>query len=231
MGGLRQDVKMVQIRALLCGAALLAAGCKEKAPATDTAASKPAGPAAAPAPAPADTAKAIAPDSFRVAFETTHGKFVVQINRAWAPLGADRFFQLVDKHFFDGARFFRVVPGFVAQFGLSADPKDNAPFDARITDDPVKEKNVRGTLTFATQGPNTRTHQLFLNLADNLPLDGQGFAPIGKVVDGMKVVDSLYSGYGEDPIQQFIQTQGESYLKKTFPKLDQIKTARVVSAK
>src|SRR5690242_2151583 len=121
MAGLRNDVKTVQIRALLCGAALLAAGCKEKAPATDTTASKPAGPAAAPPPAPVDTAKPVAPDSFRVAFETTRGKFVVQINRAWAPLGADRFFQLVDKHFFDGARFFRVVPGFVAQFGLSAD--------------------------------------------------------------------------------------------------------------
>lgn len=222
-----------QRRALVAfSALLLVAGCKERAPATDTTANKPAGPAAAlPPAAPADTAKAIAPDSFRVAFETTHGKFVVQINRSWAPLGADRFYQLVDKHFFDGARFFRVVPGFVAQFGLSADPKDNAAFDARITDDPVKEKNVRGTLTFATQGPNTRTHQLFLNLVDNLRLDGMGFAPIGKVVDGMKVVDSLYSGYGEDPIQDFIQSQGESYLKRTFPKLDQIKTARVVSAK
>jgi peptidyl-prolyl cis-trans isomerase A (cyclophilin A) len=217
---------------LVFAALFLAVGCKEKAPAPDTTANKPAGPAAAPPPAPtADTAKAIAPDSFRVAFETTRGTFVVQINRTWAPLGADRFYQLIDKHFFDGARFFRVVPGFVAQFGLAADPSNNAAWDARITDDPVKEKNLRGTLTFATQGPNTRTHQLFLNLADNLPLDGQGFAPMGKVVDGMKVVDSLYSGYGEDPVQQFIQAQGESYLKRTFPKLDQIKTARVVPTK
>lgn len=215
---------------LTFGALLLVAGCKEKAPATDTAAAnKPAGPAAAPPPAPAPTATgATAPDSFRVAFETTRGKFVVQINRAWAPLGADRFYQLVDKHFYDGARFFRVVPGFVAQFGLSADPKDNATWDTRIPDDSVKQKNLRGTLTFATQGPNTRTHQMFFNLVDNVRLDGMGFAPIGKVVSGMAVVDSLYGGYGEDPIQDFIQSQGESYLQRTFPKLDKIKSARVV---
>lgn len=215
---------------LTFGALLLVAGCKEKAPGTDTAAAnKPAGPAAAPPPAPAPTATgATAPDSFRVAFETTRGKFVVQINRAWAPLGADRFYQLVDKHFYDGARFFRVVPGFVAQFGLSADPKDNATWDTRIPDDSVKQKNLRGTLTFATQGPNTRTHQMFFNLVDNVRLDGMGFAPIGKVVSGMAVVDSLYGGYGEDPIQDFIQSQGESYLQRTFPKLDKIKSARVV---
>ena len=218
--------------ALTFATLLLGVGCKEKAPATDTAAAnKPAGPAAAPPPAPAENATAAAPDSFRVAFETTRGTFVVQVNRAWAPLGADRFYQLVDKHFYDGARFFRVVPGFVAQFGLSADPKDNAAWDNRIPDDSVKEKNLRGTLTFATQGPNTRTHQMFLNLVDNLRLDGMGFAPIGKVVDGMKVVDSLYSGYGEDPIQDFISSQGESYLQRAFPKLDKIKSARVVPAK
>ena len=197
---------------------LVVAGCREKVPANDSAASKPAGPAAAPPAAPAPTATGpTAPDSFRVAFETTRGKFVVQVNRAWAPLGADRFYQMVDKHFYDGARFFRVVPGFVAQFGLSADPKDNAAWDNRIRDDSVKQKNLRGTLTFATQGPNTRTHQMFLNLVDNVRLDGMGFAPIGKVVDGMKVVDSLYSGYGEDPIQDFIQSQGESYLQRMFP--------------
>jgi peptidyl-prolyl cis-trans isomerase A (cyclophilin A) len=173
-----------------------------------------------------------APDSFRVAFETTRGNFVVQVNRAWAPRGADRLYQLVGQHFYDGERFFRVVPGFVAQFGLNGDPKKNEPWDSkRILDDSVRHQNVKYTLTFANQGANTRSYQLFLNLADNQRLDGMGFAPIGTVVSGQSVVDSLYSGYGEEPVQQFIQTLGNSYLDRMFPKLDAIKTARIVPVK
>lgn len=169
-----------------------------------------------------------APDSFRVTFETTRGPFVVQVSRAWAPLGADRFYDLTEQHFFDDSRFFRVVPGFVVQFGLNGDPKVNEPWDAkRLPDDSVRQTNARGTIVFATQGPNTRTHQLFINLADNPRLDGMGFAPMGRVVDGMNVVDSLYSGYGESPDQQYIQTLGNSYLDRTFPKLDRIKTAKI----
>jgi peptidyl-prolyl cis-trans isomerase A (cyclophilin A) len=148
--------------------------------------------------------------------------------RSWAPKGADRFYDLVQDHFFDGAKFFRVVPGFVVQFGLNADPKRNERWlDQRIADDPVSHSNLRGTLTFATEGPNTRAHQLFINLVDNARLDRMGFSPIGRVVDGMAVVDSLYSEYGEAPDQHMIQTLGNSYLERMFPKLDYIKTARI----
>lgn len=170
------------------------------------------------------------PDSFRVTFETSRGPFVVQIVRAWAPIGADRFFALVNKGFFDDSRFFRVVPGFVVQFGLNADPAGNKPWDKRLLDDSVTHTNARGTIVFATQGPNTRTHQLFINLADNAQLDGMGFAPMGRVVDGMSVVDSLYSGYGESPDQELIQRAGNSYLDRDFPKLDRIKAAKVGTA-
>jgi peptidyl-prolyl cis-trans isomerase A (cyclophilin A) len=179
-----------------------------------------------------DNAPRQAPDSFRVTFETSRGPFVVQISRAWAPLGADRFYDLTQQHFFDDSRFFRVVPGFVVQFGLNGDPKVNEPWDAkRLPDDSVRQTNARGTIVFATQGPNTRTHQLFINLADNPRLDGMGFSPMGRVVDGMNIVDSLYSGYGESPDQQYIQTLGNSYLDRTFPKLDRIKTARIAVVK
>lgn len=172
-----------------------------------------------------------APDSFRVVFETSRGPFVVQVTRPWAPKGADRFYSLVDQHFFDDSRFFRVVPGFVVQFGLTGDPKRNEPWDSvRITDDPVRESNLRGTITFATEGANTRSHQVFINLGNNARLDAMGFAPIGRVIQGMEVVDSLYSGYGESPDQQYIQTLGNSYLDRVFPKLDRIKTARIATA-
>jgi peptidyl-prolyl cis-trans isomerase A (cyclophilin A) len=177
----------------------------------------------------APTAATQSPDSFRVVFETSRGPFVVQVLKAWAPRGADRFYELVQQHFFDDTRFFRVVPGFVVQFGLSGDPKKNEPWDKRIPDDSVRQTNARGTIVFATQGPNTRTHQLFINLGDNARLDGMGFAPIGRVVEGMSVVDSLYSDYGESPDQQFIQTLGNSYLDRTFPKLDRIKTTKVAT--
>jgi len=192
--------------------ALTLAGCAEKAPA---ASKPPVGPA---------------PDSFNVAFETSKGTFVVQVIRAWAPRGADRFRELVADGFFDDDRFFRVVPDFVVQWGLNGDPKRNEQWDdKRLVDDSVKQSNLRGTITFATEGPNTRTHQVFINLHDNARLDRMGFAPFGKVVQGMNVVDSLYSGYGEDPDQQFIQSMGNSYLARLFPKLDYIKTARLVS--
>jgi peptidyl-prolyl cis-trans isomerase A (cyclophilin A) len=167
-----------------------------------------------------------APDSFSVTFATSRGPFVVQVVRAWAPQGADRFFQLVQSGFFDENRFFRVVPGFVAQFGLNDKPAINNAWDSkRIPDDSVRQTNARGTLVFATEGPATRSHQLFINLADNARLDPLGFAPIGHVISGMAAVDSLFDGYGDQPDQHFIQTLGNSYLTRMFPKLDYIKTA------
>jgi len=208
------------------GLLLVVAACKEKAPATaDTSKAAANAPAANPA-----VATATAPDSFRVAFETTRGSIVVQVNRAWAPLGADHFYQLVGQQFFDGVKFFRVVPGFVAQFGMSGDPKRNAAEDSKhIPDDSVRHTNAKGTLTFAAMSlPNSRSHQLFFNLKDNPALDGMHFAPIGVVVQGQAVVDSLYSGYGEDPDQTSISNLGNSYLDRAFPKLDAIKTARIV---
>jgi peptidyl-prolyl cis-trans isomerase A (cyclophilin A) len=169
-----------------------------------------------------------APDSFNVVFQTSKGNFTVHVNRAWAPIGTDRFYALVNDHFFDDNRFFRVVPDFVVQWGFNGDPKRNEPWDdPRINDDSVTQTNARGTIVFATEGPNTRSHQFFINLRDNARLDKMGFAPFGKVVDGMNVVDSLYNEYGDDPDQHFIQTMGNSYLARLFPKLDYIKAARV----
>jgi cyclophilin family peptidyl-prolyl cis-trans isomerase len=168
------------------------------------------------------------PDSFRVAFETTRGRFVVEVKRAWAPLGADRFYTLVTENFFDENRFFRVLPGFIAQFGVNDDKKINEVWEKKpLVDDPVIGKNERGTIVFASDGPNSRTHQFFINLKDNKNLDRQGFAPFGHVVEGMAVVDSIYSGYGEAPSYHLIATLGNSYLKRMFPKLDYIKSARL----
>jgi peptidyl-prolyl cis-trans isomerase A (cyclophilin A) len=175
------------------------------------------------------TAKA--PADFKVSFTTTAGVFVVEVHRDWAPLGADRFYNLVRHGFFSNASFFRVVPGFVVQFGLNADPAVNKVWkDAKIQDDPVKGTNKRGTLVFATAGPNTRTTQLFINFGDNGRLDGMGFAPFGEVVEGMDVVDKIYAGYGEQPNQELITEQGDAYISKSFPKIDKIKLARVVPA-
>jgi peptidyl-prolyl cis-trans isomerase A (cyclophilin A) len=169
------------------------------------------------------------PDSFRVAFETSRGTFVVQTNRAWAPKGADRFYELVGEGFFDENRFYRVLPGFIAQFGANDDKKRNEQWEARpIADDPAREKNRRGTISFASLGPGSRTHQLFINLKNNASLDAQGFAPIGSVIEGMSVVDSLYDDYGETPKYHLIATLGNNYLARMFPKLDYIKTARIV---
>jgi peptidyl-prolyl cis-trans isomerase A (cyclophilin A) len=172
-----------------------------------------------------------APATYRVSFATTRGTFVVTVHRAWSPLGADRFYNLVHARFFDGVTFFRVVENFVVQFGISGDPKVAAAWQqAAIKDDPVKVSNTPGTITFATAGPDTRTTQVFLNLGSNASLDGQGFSPFGRVTSGMSVVNRLYGGYGEQPTgdQQQITTQGDAYLRKQYPKLDHIRTARIL---
>ena len=170
-----------------------------------------------------------APADFKVRFTTTAGDFVVEVHRVWAPLGADRFYNLVRHGFFTNASFFRVVPNFVVQFGLNASPAVNNVWDdAKIQDDPVIQTNSRGRLVFATAGPNTRTTQLFINFGDNGRLDGMGFAPFGEVVEGMDVVDKIYPGYGEQPQQDLITSQGDAYISQNFPKIDKIKLARVV---
>ena len=170
-----------------------------------------------------------APDVFKVRLDTTKGPVLIQVEREWAPLGVDRFYTLVKSGFFNGDRFFRVVPKFVVQFGLNGDPKVSERWHtANLKDDPVKENNMRGTVVFASAGPNSRTTQLFINLNDNVLLDGSGFAPIGRVVDGMKVVDSFNQEYGEQPKQDRIESEGNGYLEKEFPRLDYIKTATIV---
>ena len=180
------------------------------------------------------TLKAKAPDEFKVKFATTHGDFVVAVHRAWSPLGADRFYNLVKNHFFNDAAFFRYVPGFIVQFGIPAKPEIAAVWqNANIQDDPITpvNSNKKGTLVFATAGPGTRTTQLFVNLADNSrSLDPQHFTAFGEVTEGMDIVQGLYSGYGEMPEQGRIQTQGKAYLDKSFPKLDSVKSAAILPA-
>lgn len=175
-----------------------------------------------------------APDTYKAKFDTSKGAFVVEVHRDWSPNGADRFYNLVKNGFYDDTRFFRVVPGFVVQFGINGDPKISAPWrQAGIKDDPVKESNKRGAVSFATSGPDSRTTQVFVNLKDNSPLDSYGFSPIGSVVSGMNVVDKLYAGYGEGaprgtgPDQGRIETEGNGYLVKSFPKLDYVKKATI----
>lgn len=171
------------------------------------------------------------PATYNAKFDTSIGAFTVAVTTAWAPNGSKRFYNLVKHGFFNDARFFRVVPNFMVQFGIHADPAVAAPWQqARIQDDPVKESNTRGMVTFATAGPNTRTTQVFINFADNAGLDRQGFAAFGKVSAGMDIVDKIYSGYGEQPNQGMIQSQGNAYLLKTFPKLDHVKTATIEAA-
>lgn len=178
-----------------------------------------------------------APDVYWAKFTTTKGDFVIKVTRSWAPYGADRFYNLVKNGFYNGNSFFRVLPGFVVQFGISPDPNLSQIWhNATIPDDPVRESNVAGTVTFATAGPDTRTTQVFINLADNKSLDAQGFAPFGSVTEGMDVVGNLYSGYGEGapmgngPDQTLIQKEGETYLAQNFPKLDHIKSAVVLTS-
>lgn len=178
-----------------------------------------------------------APAVYKVKFTTTQGVFVIQMTRAWAPVGADRFYNLVKNGFFTDASFFRDISGFMVQFGISAKPAVSKAWSkATIPDDPVTQSNKRGYLTFATAGPNTRTTQVFINFGDNSRLDGEGFAPFGEVVEGMDVVDKLYNGYGEGapggngPDQGRIEAEGKAYLDKSFPKLDSIKAAVIVGA-
>jgi len=175
-----------------------------------------------------------APATYKVRFETTKGAFVVEVTRAWAPRGADRFYNLVKNGFYDNVRFFRVISGFMVQFGINGDPAIMANWrTAQIPDDPVTQSNTRGTITFATAGANTRTSQVFINFTDNARLDQSGFAPFGKVVSGMDVVDSLNAEYGEGaprgrgPDQSRLQSEGNAYLAKEFPRMDYIKKATI----
>ncbi len=174
------------------------------------------------------------PDSYRVLLETSRGDVLVEVHKAWAPEGAERFFRLVRARYYDEARFFRVVRRFVAQFGIHADPAVSARWRGMvIADDPVRQSNLRGYLSFAHSGPNTRTTQVFINLADNTRLDKMGFAPFGRVLSGMEVVDRLYSDYGDGPPrgqgpdQRLIELQGNAYLERQFPRLDYIIRARI----
>lgn len=176
-----------------------------------------------------------APATYKVKFDTSKGAITMTVHRDWAPNGADRLYNLVKAGFYDDVRFFRVIPNFMAQFGIHGTPSVMAAWrPAQIKDDPVKQSNLRGFVTFATAGPNTRTTQLFINFKDNANLDRMGFAPVGEVTTGMDVVDKLYDGYGEGaprgkgPDQSAMQMEGNTYLNKSFPKLDYIKTATIV---
>jgi peptidyl-prolyl cis-trans isomerase A (cyclophilin A) len=220
---------------------LVSAAASAQAPAKKSATSEPGAPAAKAAfdaallqPA---TLHAKAPDEYDVKFVTTAGDFTMHVTRSWAPNGADRFYNLVRHHYYDGASFFRVISGFMAQFGLSAYPEVNKAWeDANIKDDPVAQSNHRGYVSFATAGPNTRTTQVFINYGNNAALDKSGFSPFAVVSDGMDVVDKLYSGYGEGapdghgPSQDLVGNRGRAYLEKNFPKLDVIRSATVVPA-
>ncbi len=176
-----------------------------------------------------------APDTFQVKFETSQGEVIIGITREWAPLGADRFYNLVDNGFYDGCKFFRVISGFMAQFGVNGDPEVSAIWrEQRIKDDPNTQSNTRARVTFAMAGPDTRTSQLFISYGDNSFLDNQGFSPFGEVIEGMDVIDKLYADYGEGapngngPDQGRIQHEGNAYLNAEFPKLDHIIKAQIV---
>jgi peptidyl-prolyl cis-trans isomerase A (cyclophilin A) len=176
------------------------------------------------------TLKEQAPATYKAQFVTSAGTFVIEVHRDWAPNGADRFYNLVKNGFYDDCRFFRVVPGFMVQFGINGNPSIQSAWrGANMADDPVKQSNKRGYITYAMGGPNTRTTQVFINFRDNSGLDGQGFAPFGRIVSGMDVVDKIYGGYGENPreLQGQLQMQGNAYLAKEFPKLDYIKKATI----
>jgi peptidyl-prolyl cis-trans isomerase A (cyclophilin A) len=186
---------------------------------------------AASAPSAAQVTDEQAPAVFRARFETSQGPFVIEVHREWAPLGADRFYTLVRRGFYDGVRFFRVLSGFMAQFGLNGDPKRQGEYAlANLIDDPPKQSNLRGFVTFAKESsPNTRYTMVFINYKDNSYLDADGFAPFGQVVFGMDVVDKLYGGYGRTnvPDQRRITSEGNRYLEAEYPKLDVIKKATI----
>lgn len=181
-----------------------------------------------------------APDQFWVKLETTKGDVIIEVNRAWSPYGADRFYELVSDRFYDGCRFFRVLDGFVAQVGINGDPATNdkwkrksIPDDHFAQGDKALQSNKRGYVSFAKAGPDTRTTQIFVNCVNNSRLDAMGFTPFGQVIDGMAVIDSLYSGYREEPMGSTdrIEAEGNAYLDAAFPKLDAIKTATLLSTK
>ncbi len=220
---------------LLCAFSLLAAVAVARADDAKTNAAS----AAPAAPGFADPSALTeqAPEAFKAQFNTTKGKIVIEVIRSLSPKGADRFYNLVRSGYFKDVAFFRVIPGFMCQFGIHGDPAVSAKWrEAKIGDDPVKGSNTRGTITFATAGPNTRTTQLFINFGDNANLDGMGFSPFGKVLEGMDVVDKINGEYGEGapggrgPNQGRVQTEGNDYLKKDFPNLDYIKSASIVPA-
>lgn len=218
----RQSGMWLSVACSLSGMALLLAGCSSRAPKEEA--------------APKAVESRTVPEKFRVQFETTKGPFSVEVLREWAPRGADRFHELVSEKFYDGGRFFRVRPKFVVQFGIAADPKTQELWrQLKLADDPVKQTNARGLIAYATDGPNTRTTQVFINLVDNKKLDARGFSPFGRVVEGMNVVDSLYSGYGEvqalgggGPDTTKLETLGDDYAARSYPRLDQIKSARII---
>jgi peptidyl-prolyl cis-trans isomerase A (cyclophilin A) len=175
-----------------------------------------------------------APATYKARFDTSKGVFVIDVRREWAPVGADRFYNLVKNGFYDENRFFRVISGFMVQFGINGNPQVSAPWrNAQIKDDPVKQSNKRGFITFATSGPNSRTTQVFINFGDNSRLDGMGFASFGQVSSGMNVVDQLYAGYGEGapsgrgPNQGRMQGEGNAYLTRDFPNLDFVRKATI----
>jgi len=179
--------------------------------------------------------KVVVPEVFRVKFETSQGDFVVEATRAWAPHGVDRFYELVRIRYFDQGRFYRVLRGFIAQFGVHRDFNVHATWrNLFIVDDPPREKNLRGTLAFAKSGPSTRSTEIFINLADNKVLDDQGFVPFGKIVEGIEVIDKLYSGYGEmrpegkEIDAGRVEEETNEYLVQRFPKMDYIQRARLL---
>lgn len=185
-------------------------------------------PDAPPAPEAAEL-PAKAPDEFKVKFECSNGVFVVACHKDWAPLGVQRFYELVKTGFYEEARFFRVVPGFVVQFGLPGDPAVGAKwFGSEFRDDPVKKSNEPGAISFATRGPNSRTTQVFINLGTNANLDGMGFAPFGEVVEGFDVVKAINPEYDQQPDQGQIRQRGNAYLESQFPRLDFIKKATII---
>ena len=228
---------------LLLGLSLLS--CKDPTPTPDPGSSRPAAapraesaPAQAQAPAGLSPDKATekAPEKFKARFQTSKGAFTIEVTREWSPTGADRFYNLVKMGFFDDVRFFRAVEGFMVQFGLSGNPAVSTLWrSASINDDPVKQSNKRGYVTFAkTNAPNSRSTQIFINYGDNSRLDAMGFAPFGQVVEGMDVVDNLHKGYGEGapsgrgPSQRRIQSEGNAYLDKDFPLLDRVTRAEIL---
>ena len=236
-------IRSTVIPTLICSLVALGATAQtsSQAPAKKPAAKAPAAKAPA-AKAPYDAAllqpatlKTMAPAEYDVQFVTSAGEFTIHVTRAWAPNGADRFYNLVRHHFYDGAAFFRVLPGFMAQFGMSAYPQVSRAWEnANIKDDKVTQSNKRGYVSFAMAGPNTRTTQVFINYGNNTNLDSSGFSPFGQVTAGMDAVDKLYSGYGEGapdgrgPRQDLIGSQGHTYLEKGFPNLDKIQSATIV---